>query len=146
MENQNRLREIIYADILGRRGNEDTAKEWGAVAAQFEQVCGYKDKYTREDLTLFLAYMRKRELCQNTIFKNLKAIKLLAQIQGWDFPKLAMRRVSDAEVNRPIFTNNEVVSLIQNGKRLLTPPQLCFRSLWDKSLMLNSLVSSGILK
>lgn len=136
METQNRLRDLVYNDILGRRGNESTAKEWGAVAAQFEQVCGYKDKYTREDLTLFLSYMREKGLCQNTIYKNLKAIKLLASLQHWgegpqgtDFPKLAMRRVSDAEVSRPIFTKDEVISLIQNGKRLLTPPQLCFLAL-----------------
>lgn len=129
MENQNRLRNLVYSDILGRRGNENTAKEWGAVAAQFEEVCGYKKKYTREDLTLFLGHMRKKGLCQNTIYKNLKAIKLLAKIQEWAFPVLSMRRVRDAEVNRPIFTKDEVMSLILNGKRLLTPPQLCFLAL-----------------
>jgi len=128
-ETQNRLRELIYNDIIGRRGNENTAKEWGAVAAQFEEVCGYKQEYTREDITLFLAYMRKRGLCQNTIYKYLKTIKLLSQIQGWQYPKLTMRRVPDAEVNRPIFTKDEVISLIQNGKKLLTPPQLCFLAL-----------------
>ena len=129
VENQNRLREIIYADILGRRGNEDTAKEWAAMIAQFEQVCGYKGEYTREDLTLFLGHLRKRGLCQNTIYKYLKPVKLLAVIQGWDFPILSMRRVDDAEVKRPIFGKNEVISLILNGKRLLTPPQLCFLAL-----------------
>ncbi|MBA7676001.1 hypothetical protein ES703_84241 [subsurface metagenome] len=130
------LRNIIYNDLLARGKTEAIAKEWGAVAAQFEQVCGYKGKYTREDLTLFLSYMRERGLCQNTIYKNLKAIKLLAELQHWgegpqgaDFPKLIMRRVSDAEVNRPIFTKDEVISLILNGKRLLTPPHLCFLAL-----------------
>lgn len=130
------LRELIYSDILGRRGNENTAQEWGAIAAQFEQVCGYKGKYTRQDLTLFLAYLRKRGLCQNTIYKYLKPLKLLSQIQEWgagpkgeDFPKLPMRRVSFHEVKHPILGKDEVISLIITGKQLLSPPQLCFLAL-----------------
>lgn len=129
MENQNRLSSLVYSDILGRRGNENTAKEWAAIATQFEQVCGYKGKYTREDLTLFLGYLRKRELCQNTIYKYLKPLKLLAQIQEWDFPKLPMRRVSFQEVKHPILDKDDVISLIQTGKQLLSPPQLCFLAL-----------------
>ena len=131
------LRELIYSDILGRRGNENTAKEWGAIAAQFEQVCGYKEKYTRQDLTLFLAYLRKeRGLCQNTIYKYLKPLKLLSQLQEWgagpkgdDFPKLSMRRVKPDEVKRPMLGKDEVISLVLTGKQLLDPTQLCFLAL-----------------
>lgn len=130
MATKNRIRDLVYADVLSRRGNENTASEWAAIAAQFEAVCGYKEKYTREDVTLFLAYLRKRgNLCQNTIYKYLKPIKALATYQGWDFPKLTMRRVSFGEVKRPAFEKEEVISLIQNGRRLCSPPQLCFLAL-----------------
>ncbi|GAI78951.1 unnamed protein product [marine sediment metagenome] len=122
METKERLRDLVYADILGRRGNESTAKEWGAMAAQFEQVCGYKEQYNREDITFFLAHLRKKGLCQNTIYKYLKPLKVLAQIQEWGFPKLTMRRVPFGEVKRPAFGKDEVILLIQTGKQLLSPP------------------------
>lgn len=129
MEKESRLRELIYSDILGRRGNEATAREWGAIVAQFEQVCGYKEEYSREDLTLFLAHLRKRELCQNTIYKYLKPLKLLAQVQGWNFPQLTMRRVSDEEVHRPRLGVKEIASMVLMGKHLLNENHLCFLAL-----------------
>ena len=106
------LRELIYNDIMGRGKTEAIAKEWGAVAAEFERVCGFKEKYTRADVTAFLSHLRKRDILQSTIDKDLKAIKLLSQIQGWDFPKLSLRRVSPDEIRRTILSKDAIGSII----------------------------------
>ncbi len=124
------LRELVYNDLIARGRTEAVAKEWGAVAAEFERVCGLKQSYGRTDVTAFLAHLRKRGLRQSTIDKDLKAIKLLAQIQGWQFPKLSMRRVSPDEIQRTIFTKETVGSLITLGRHgLLSNTELCYLAL-----------------
>ena len=123
------LKRLIYTDIVARGKSEATAKEWAAVAAEFEQVCGGKESYTRADVTAFLFHLRERGLLQSTIDKDLKAIKLLAQIQGWEFPKLSMRRVRPDEVSRPILDNGFIRRLIMAGKNCLTGIELCYLAL-----------------
>ncbi len=124
------LRQLIYNDLIARGKTEAVAKEWGAVAAEFERVCGQKESYTRADITAFLAHLRKRGLIQNTIDKDLKAIRLLAQIQGWQFPKLSMRRVSPDEIRRTILSKDTIGSMITLGRQgLLSNTELCYLAL-----------------
>ncbi len=131
------LREIIYNDLAARGKTDAIAKEWGAVAAEFERVCGEKKRYTRTDVTAFLAHLRKRGLLQNTIDKDLKAIKLLSEIQHWgegpqgsDFPKLSLKRVSPDEIRRTILSKETIGSMITLGKQgILKNNELCFLAL-----------------
>jgi len=53
---------------------------------------------------------------------------LLCQIQNWDsgFPRLAMPRVKDSEVNRPIFTTDQVVHIITKAKEFCNELELSF--------------------
>lgn len=128
------LRELIYDDLMARGKTEAVAKEWSAVAAEFGQICGEKKKYTRADVTAFLAHLRKRGILQNTIEKDLKAIKLLAELQHWgegpqgtDFPKLSLRRVSPDEIRRTILSKSTIGSMITLGKQgMLTDVEKCF--------------------
>jgi len=118
------LREIVYNELMGLGKTEAVAKEWGAVAAEFEQVCGYKERYTRADVIAFLTHLRKRGLQQSTIQKNLKAIKVVARVQEWgagpkgeDFPKLPLRRVRPDEIRRTILSKKAVGSMITLGRQ-----------------------------
>lgn len=123
------MRELVYKDLVARGKTLAIAKEWSAVAAQFEQVCGFKKEYTRADVTTFLVYLRKRKLLQTTIEKDLKAIKLLSQIQDWDFPKLSLKRTSPDDIKRPTFDKEHIRSLIMMGKALLNDAELCYLAL-----------------
>lgn len=131
------LRDLIYNDLIARGKTEAIAKEWGSVAAEFEQVCGLKESYTRTDVTAFLARLRQRGLLQSTINKDLKALKLLAEIQHWgegpqgrDFPKLSLKRVSPDEIRRTILSKESIGSMITMGKQgLLSTTELCFLAL-----------------
>ncbi|MBA7603172.1 hypothetical protein ES703_10276 [subsurface metagenome] len=133
------LKELIYQDLMARGRTEAVAREWGAVAEDFEEVCGckcveidpeeYGKKYARADLTLYLTHLRKRELAQSTINKNLKSIRLLSQIKGWDFPKLSLRRTSPDDITRTILPKDNVSSMILMGKSLFTKPELCYLAL-----------------
>ena len=124
------LREIVYNELMGLGKTEAVAKEWGAVAAEFEQVCGYKENYTRADVIAFLAHLRKRGLLQSTINKDLKAIKVVARVQGWQFPKLPLRRVSPDEIRRTILSLETIGSIITLGKQgLLSDTELCYLAL-----------------
>ncbi|GAI41748.1 unnamed protein product, partial [marine sediment metagenome] len=130
------LRELVYNELMGLGKTEAVAKEWGAVAAEFEQVCGQKKKYARADVISFLAHLRKRKLLQSTIHKDLKAIKVVARAQGWgagpkgeDFPKLPLIKVDPDEIKRTIFSADDVASLIMMGKRILSQTELCYLAL-----------------
>jgi len=65
---------------------------------------------------------------QNSINARLKALRLLCEIQNWDggFPRLAMPRVKDSEVNRPFFTMDEVVHIISKAKEVCSERELAF--------------------
>jgi len=124
------LKELVYNDLMARGKTEPVAKEWAAVAAEFEQVCGTKESYARTEVTAFLTHLRKRGILQSTIDKDLKAIKLLAQIQGWEFPKLSLRRVSPDEIRRTILSKDSIGSLITLGTQgLLSDTELCYLAL-----------------
>ncbi|MBA7630162.1 hypothetical protein ES703_37675 [subsurface metagenome] len=123
------LKELIHSDLMARGKTESVAKEWGVVAGEFEEVCGYKKKYARADLTLYLTHLRKRELAQTTIDKNLKSIRLLSQIQGWDFPKLSLRRTSPDDITRTILPKNQVAAMILVGKSVFNEHELCYLAL-----------------
>lgn len=123
------LAELIYNDLMARGKEEDTAQHWKTWTERFEKVCGIKEKYDRSDVIKFLAWERQQGFTQNSINTHLRPVKLLAQLQEWHFPKLSMRRVRDEEITRTIFTKAQVISLIQNGKRLLEPKELCYLAL-----------------
>ncbi|GAJ21684.1 unnamed protein product, partial [marine sediment metagenome] len=69
-------------------------------------------------------------MLQSTIDKDLKAIKLLAVIQGWAFPKLSLRRVSPDEIRRTILSKATIGSMITLGKQgLLNNTEVCYLAL-----------------
>lgn len=76
-----------------------------------------KQSYTRTDVVAFLAHLRKRGLLQIAIRKDLKAIKVVARVQGGQFPKLPLRRVRPDEVRRTILSKKAVGSMIALGGR-----------------------------
>jgi len=123
------LRELVYNELMGLGKTEAVAKEWGAVAAEFEQVCGYKETYARADVIAFLTHLRKRKLQQTTIEKDLKAIKVIARAQGWDFPNLPLRKISPDEIKRTIFSADAIASLIMMGRKLLPQTEICYLAL-----------------
>ena len=123
------LRELVYNELMGLGRTEAVAKEWGSVAAEFEQVCGSKESYDRADVIAFLAHLRKRKLLQSTIQKDLKAIRVIARAQGWTFPELPLTKVSPDQVKRTIFSRDDVISLITMGKKLLSQNDLCYLAL-----------------
>ena len=123
------LAELIYNDLIARGKEADTARHWKTWTERFEQVCGNKEKYERQDVIKFLAWEREQGFTQNSINTHLRPVKLLAQIQGWHFPKLSMRRVRDDEIRRTIFSKEQVVSLIQMGRQLLQPKELSYLAL-----------------
>jgi len=65
---------------------------------------------------------------QNSINSRLKALRLLCQIQNWDggFPRLAMPKVKNSEVNRPLFTTDQVVHIITKAKDVCNERELGF--------------------
>ncbi|GAJ21299.1 unnamed protein product, partial [marine sediment metagenome] len=67
---------------------------------------------------------------QSTIEKDLKAIKVLARAQEWQFPKLPLRRVRPDEVRRTILSKKTIGSMITLGKQgLLKDIELCYLAL-----------------
>jgi len=123
------LAELIYNDLVARGKEADTARHWKTWTERFEEACGTKAKYDRQDVIKFLTWEREQGFTQNSINTHLRPIKLLAQIQGWKFPKLSMRRVRDEEITRTIFTREQVISLIQMGRQLLEPKHLSYLAL-----------------
>ncbi len=100
------------------------------MVAEFEQVCGEKKSYAREDLTTFLVHLRERGLRQTTINKYLKVIKLLAQIQGWQFPELSLKRINPDEIRRPILSKEAIGRMIILGRQhLLSDTEFCYLAL-----------------
>jgi len=95
---------------------------------RFEACCGVKDSYGRADVVKFIAELRQEGMKQNSINARLKALRLLCQIQNWHggFPRLAMPKVKDSEVNRPIFTTDQVVHIITKAKEVCSERELSF--------------------
>jgi len=76
----------------------------------------------------FIAELRQQGMKQSSINARLKALRLLCQIQHWDggFPRLAMPKVKDSEVNRPLFTMDEVVHIVSKAKEVCSERELSF--------------------
>jgi len=76
----------------------------------------------------FIAELRQEGMKQSSINSRLKALRLLCQIQNWDggFPRLAMPKVKNSEVNRPIFTTDQVVHIITKAKEVCSERELAF--------------------
>ncbi len=123
------LAEKVYMDLVGRGRSVRTARRWCNWTQRFEASCGIKRKYNREDVMKYLVACRERGLCQNSINTVVRPIKLLAEIQGWDFPKLSMPRVRCSDINRPILGREEVCELIRRGKGVLMERELAYLAL-----------------
>lgn len=121
-----RLAEMVYKDLVARGKRLSTAKEWRAMVLKFEAVCGEKEGYERSDVIDYIARLREDGLCQNTINTQIRPVKLIAGIQGWDFPKLSMVKVRSSDINRPIFERSEIVKLIAEGRVKLSELELSY--------------------
>lgn len=124
-----RIADLIYNDLVARGKDEHTAKQWRTWMWRFEKVCGEKDSYTREDVLNYVAGERKRGYCQNTINTNLRPVRLLADLQGWDYPKLNMKKVRVADISRPIFERKVVEDMIRIGRGVLNAREMAMLAL-----------------
>lgn len=118
-----KLADMIYEDLVARGKKRDTAVHWRTWIERFESVCGSQDVYGRSDIVKYLAWCRGQGFSQNAINTMMRPLKLLAQIQGWTYPKVAMVKVRDSDISRPILDCDEVVSLI-NRKGLFDAREL----------------------
>jgi len=118
----------VYEDLIARGKQERTARRWCAIVRRFEVCCGVKDSYERSDVIKFLVLLRKEGMRQNSVNTEIRPLKLLCQVQKWEggFPRLAMPRVRDSDVNRPVFTREEVCSLVEKAKECCTARELSF--------------------
>ena len=120
--------QLVYHDLIARGRQVETARRWRSLVQRFEACCGVKDSYHRADVVKFVAELRQEGMKQNSINSRLKALRLLCQIQNWDggFPRLPMPKVKDSEVNRPVFTADEVVHIISRVKEVCSERELAF--------------------
>jgi integrase len=120
--------ELIYHDLIARGRRVETARRWRSLVQRFEACCGVKDSYDRADVVKFIAELRQEGMKQSSINARLKALRLLCQIQNWDggFPRLAMPKVKDSEVSRPVLTLDEVVHIISKAKQVCSERELGF--------------------
>jgi len=100
-----------------------------AEANRFEACCGIKRKYGRSDVIRYLSWLREQGFRQSSIAVMLRAVKLLAQVQGWEFPRLVMPRTRGSDVRRPALSYEEVCRMIRRGKELLSPRELAYLAL-----------------
>jgi hypothetical protein len=124
-----RLAEKVYMDLVARGKDIETARRWRNLTTKFEVCCGNKSKYARDDVVRYLCYLREKGYRQSSIDVMVRPVKLLAQIQGWDFPRLAMPKVREGDVNRPILSNAEVYMLIRRGREVLSDRELAYLAL-----------------
>ena len=120
--------ELVFDDLIARGKQIETAKRWRALVQRVEACCGIKNSYDRADVIKFIAELRKEGMKQNSINARLKALRLLCQIQNWDggFPRLVMPKVKNSEVNRPLFTTDQVVHIITRAKDVCNERELAF--------------------
>ena len=121
-----KVSDLIYDELIGRGKGIRTAKEWRRWMVRFERCCGEKERYERGDVISYLKWMREQGFSQNSINTMLCPVKVLASIQGWTFPKLSMQRVRVSEVNRPVFSYDEVCDMIRKGKEVLRGRELAY--------------------
>ena len=106
----------IKKDLLARGKTEGCAQHWQTWTERFEAMCGVKDAYCREDVIEYLAWCREQGYSQLSIETMLRPIKLLADIQGWQFPKLSMKKARDSEIYRPMLSKEDVAKAILVGR------------------------------
>lgn len=124
-----RLAEKVYMDLMARGKDVVTARRWCDWIMKFEMCCGVKSKYNRDDVIRYLCCLREQGYRQSSINVMVKPLRLLAQIQGWDFPRLAMPKVREGDISRPILSNAEVYMLIRRGKEVLSDRELAYLAL-----------------
>jgi hypothetical protein len=124
-----RLAEKVYMDLMARGKDIETAKEWCRWIMKFENCCGIKSEYDRDDVIRYLCWLREQGYRQSSISVMLRPVKLLAQIQGWSFPRLAMPKVREGDVSRPTLSNTEVYMLIRRGREVLSDRELAYLAL-----------------
>ena len=123
------LGEKVYVDLMARGKSIDTARNWRSLTNKFEACCGSKSKYDRDDVIRYLSWLREQGYRQSSIEVMIRPVKLLAQIQGWSYPRLAMPKVRDSDISRPMFSYEEVCQMIRRGKEVLTIRELAYMAL-----------------
>jgi hypothetical protein len=120
--------QLVYDDLIARGRQPETARRWRSLVQRFEACCGVKDCYDRADVVKFVAQLRQEGMKQSSINARLKALRLLCQIQNWagGFPRLAMPKVKNSDVNRPLFTTEEVVHIISRAREVCCERELSF--------------------
>lgn len=118
--------EMVYEDLIARGKQEYTAIEWRRYVKKFEDICGVKDVYDRGDVVKFLAELRKQGYKQNSINTIVRPVKLLAQIQGWDYPSMKMPRVKAGDISRKAYGVEEIGNLIRRAKETCSDRQLAY--------------------
>jgi len=126
MEN---VAEKVYTDLVARGKDIETARRWRGGVMKFELCRGTKSKYDRDDVIRYLCYLREQGYRQSSIDVMVRPLKLLAQIQGWSFPRLVMPKVRDGDVRRPMLSHEEVCEMIRRGKEVLSARELAYLAL-----------------
>ena len=121
--------EKVYMDLMARGKDIETARRWRHLIMKFEACSGTKRKYDRDDVIRYLCYLREQGYRQSSIDVMVRPVKLLAQIQGWSFPRLAMPKVRDGDVRRPMLSHEEVCQMIRRGKEVLSARELAYLAL-----------------
>jgi len=116
-------------DLMARGKDIETARRWRNWTAKFEVCCGIKSKYERDDVIRYLSHLRERGYRQSSIDVMLRPVKLLAQVQEWNFPRLAMPKVRDSDISRPVLSHEEVCQMIRRGKEMLSARELAYLAL-----------------
>ncbi|MFC1927326.1 hypothetical protein ACFLW7_01930 [Chloroflexota bacterium] len=124
-----RLAEKVSMDLMARGKDIETARRWRRLTTKFEVCCGTKSEYDRDDVVRYLCHLREQGYRQSSIDVMVRPVKLLAQIQGWSFPRLAMPKVRDGDVSRPILSYDEVCLMIKRGKQVLSARELAYLAL-----------------
>jgi integrase len=125
----NRLAEKVSMDLMARGKDVETAKRWRILVTKFVGCCGSKTKYDRDDVVRYLCQLREQGYRQSSIDVMVRPVKLLAHIQGWPFPRLAMPKVRDDDVSRPILSHDEVCLMVKRGKEVLSARELAYLAL-----------------
>ena len=120
--------ELVYEDLIARGKGVVNAKRWRAWVQRFEACCGVKDSYVRADVIKYLAALRNDGLNQNSINTMIRPVRLLCQVQNWDgkgiFPRLAMPKVRNDEISRPVLSKVDVGVLICKAKEVCSKREL----------------------
>lgn len=106
----------VKKDLLARGKTGGCAQHWQTWTERFESVCGTKAEYARDDVINYLAWCREQGFSQLSIETMLRPIRLVAQIQGWTFPKLSMKKARDSEIYRPMLSKEDVAKAILVGR------------------------------